>query len=671
MKIDVALAAMPFAPLSTPSLGLGLLHSALAARSVTTKTFYFSFRFAQQVGAALYDQISDGDPARADLVGDWVFNGNLFDEDTLDIEGYVRDVLHGASRHHRAKRYRPGVDAEGWVAQVLEIRDKTGPFLDECVDTLLAHDPSIVGVTSMFEEHVAALALAKKIKAAREDVFVVMGGSNCEASMGLETARQFPFLDAVVSGEGDIAFPELVDRLRDGRSLTGIPGVHLRAHVDRETDVSHAPGVESMDDLPYPDFDDYFQQSQGTGFTFDEVAAPHLMFETARGCWWGQINHCTFCGLNGATIAFRSKSAARAMDELLYLIEKYPGHPVAVSDNILDHKYLKDFVPALTEKNPGVELFYEVKANLKKHEVRALREAGIKRIQPGIESFSTPILKLMRKGVSAIQNVQLLKWCRELGVTPVWGLLWGFPGEDPDEYARMAKLLPLLTHLAPPVGITQIRLDRFSPNFNNANEEGFVNVMPFPSYRYVYPLEDDALRNLAYFFTYDYADGRDVAGYTQPIVDAVEAWCEVQEKSALFYVDKDDALMIWDLRPGARSHLYALRGALRVLYVACDTACSLGQLRKTILAETGQEWDDERIEEELRPLLDCGLMIREGQLFLSLAIPTGEYALSTYAVFRFQEILQDLGEESGDDTVIRLTEPFAGTNLRVAQAVAR
>lgn len=41
----------------------------------------------------------------------------------------------------------------------------------------------------------------------------------------------------------------------------------------------------------------------------------------------------------------------------------------------------------------------------------------MRRIQPGIESLSTPTLKLMEKGVSLLQNVRLLSWCAEIGIS--------------------------------------------------------------------------------------------------------------------------------------------------------------------------------------------------------------------------------------------------------------
>ena len=52
------------------------------------------------------------------------------------------------------------------------------------------------------------------------------------------------------------------------------------------------------------------------------------------------------------------------------------------------------------------------------------------------------------------------------------------------EYARMARLLPALAHLPAPVGGGAVRLDRFSPNFEQADRFGFDQVRPIPPYSY-------------------------------------------------------------------------------------------------------------------------------------------------------------------------------------------
>ena len=86
-------------------------------------------------------------------------------------------------------------------------------------------------------------------------------------------------------------------------------------------------------------------------------------------------------------------------------------------------------LPLLAEADLGLELFWEVKANLTARQVRQLRDAGVAYVQPGIESLNDHVLELMRKGTTGLRNVELLKWCREYGVTPLWNLLYGFPGE--------------------------------------------------------------------------------------------------------------------------------------------------------------------------------------------------------------------------------------------------
>jgi hypothetical protein len=106
------------------------------------------------------------------------------------------------------------------------------------------------------------------------------------------------------------------------------------------------------------------------------------------GCWWGERSHCTFCGLNGATMAFRSKTPERVLSEIKFLCERYGVATFSVVDGILDMRYFRSVLPRLAEARLGIEFFWEVKANLDHRHVRQLRAAGVRFIQPGIESLS-------------------------------------------------------------------------------------------------------------------------------------------------------------------------------------------------------------------------------------------------------------------------------------------
>ena len=64
---------------------------------------------------------------------------------------------------------------------------------------------------------------------------------------------------------------------------------------------------------------------------------------------------------------------------------------------------------------------------MRKDQIALLGAAGIREVQPGIESFDTHTLKLMKKGVTGMQNVAFLKWAQQFGVAAYWNILYGFP----------------------------------------------------------------------------------------------------------------------------------------------------------------------------------------------------------------------------------------------------
>ncbi len=637
----LALVSMPFGPLFLPSICIGLLKSAVRARGVPVHDFYFTFKLAERIGVHLYHEICNGIHSTTDLLGEWIFSRSLFGADAVLESRYVEDVLQSRAPEHRKDGWygvRTGELSPERIEQFVSLRDQDA-FLESCVETILGIQPAIAGFTSVFQQNTASLAAARLLKQRDPSIFTVMGGANCEGAMGLEVLRQFPFIDCVVSGEADLVFPRIVEAVVNREALPSLPGVHTRETLRRElfqSKPSSGPPVDKMDDIPAPDYEGFFGQYEASRPHLSEVYRPHVLFETSRGCYWGKVAHCTFCGLNGANMAFRSKSAARAFEELEELTTRYPGCPVTVVDNILDMQYFQSFVPELARRKLEVNLFYEVKANLKKEQVRLLRDAGILAIQPGIESLSTPILTEMRKGCTALQNIQLLKWCKEIGVLPIWNILWGFAREDAREYERMTRLVPLLAHLEPPQVAASLRLDRFSPYFENPGQFGLVNARPYPAYSYVYKLPEAALRNLAYYYAFDYNSPRQPSAYTRELVAAVAHWKEHKGEADLFFADLGEALVICDLRSFATSPFHVLTGTGRDLYLSCDGIRGSAALAKTC-------------GKDARPILEDlarrGLMLEDGDSWLSLAVDLAEYSPSKKIRLDFIDAVRRAGRE--------------------------
>ncbi len=477
------------------------------------------------------------------------------------------------------------------------------------------------------------------IKIHAPQIKIVLGGANCEGIMGVELLKQFEFIDAVVSGEGEIAFTELVECVLKNQNFSHIKGVITQNNLALQVKFpQNASSLSSLDDLPIPTYEDYFDQLEKLGGLIDDM--PRLLFETSRGCWWGEKHHCTFCGLNGGSMAFRSKSPKRALDELMQLATRYNAGSIAVVDNILDMSYFKTFLPELAARNLELNLFYEVKANLRKSQVALLKDAGIKEIQPGIESLSSHVLEIMNKGVKSLQNIQLLKWCKEYGITAYWNILWGFPGETPEDYLDTETLIPKIIHLYPPGAATHIRLDRFSPNFDKADQFGITEVRPYPAYRYVYSgLSDEAIENMAYYFTFGSSENQNkTSNYTKELAIKVAIWQKSYAFSDLFCIDRNDKLTVFDFRSIHNAPQIILEGLSRILYLKCDQVQGLTQLTSFVLELGIIDSPHLIIREHLTHLIDAGLMLEENDTFLSLAILVGVYSPSNTLLRRLEEL---------------------------------
>jgi ribosomal peptide maturation radical SAM protein 1 len=319
-------------------------------------------------------------------------------------------------------------------------------------------------------------------------------------------------------------------------------------------------------------------------------------------------------------MAYRSKSPDRAFDEIHELVTRYAVKRVECVDNILDNRYISTVFPRLAASGLGIDLFYEVKANLRLDQLQAMRAGGMTSIQPGIESLSTRVLQVMQKGVSAAQNIQLLRWCGEVGINVAWNLLGGFPREPMEEYDRQAAIIPLLVHLQPPASCGKFRLDRFSPHFTRPESLGIERIRPMPAYFYVYPLTRRGLMRLAYYFDFDHMDGREPDSYIGSAGAEVHKWwaCRTNQAETPPVLDAFEnasgEFTIHDTRPCRVAAQHELKGLSGVLYALCDTAHALPALVRT----TGRPAAE--LEPVLQDLLQRKLMLEIDGQYLSLAV---------------------------------------------------
>lgn len=610
----VVLVNMPWSAVGRPSLALGILSQVLADHGVRAATRSFQLAFAEHVVAATaadarpitlddYTAIADDTASRGH--GDWVFA----------VEPYRAATPAGDEAYFAVAR----ADADR-LAVITRLRELVPAFLAACADDILALAPRIVGFTTTFSQSISSLVLARMLKHRAPALTIVFGGAACEGAMGAALHRSFPWVDVVVRGEGEAVFPAVVADVLAGRAIRDAPGLCHRTG-DAVVHCAEAASRVAMDTVPIPDFGEFFDRVEASPLEAAVRRRLRVPYESARGCWWGAKNHCTFCGLNGATMAFRSKSPARVVDDIRAMAARYQALDFYVVDNIIDMDYFDTVLPELARTGWNLKLFFETKANLRLEHVRELHRAGVATIQPGIESLSTPILKLMRKGVTALQNIRLLKWCAAYRIDVLWNLIYGFPGEPPEEYARMAGVIGALGHLAPP-SWSRLRIDRFSPYFDAPADHGLRVTTPLPYHAHVYPVDAATLFDLAYFFTTEYIDGRDPATYARPVVEAVDRWRADSAGGyrALRYRRGPDFIVIDDLRPGLGPRRFELDAIEAAIYLACDAGATPAAVHAA-LGELGAGVDRDEVRGFLDELTASALVYCEGDRYLSLAIP--------------------------------------------------
>lgn len=547
-----ALVGMPWFWAHMPSIQLAILKDILGSCDVESEVFEFYADFADTFGVDLYGKIAN----TGTYVGERLFSQFYFDE----------------LRHQNLEDIPPLAFNEPEIEKHI-LRFGTplvDQFLDDCVAETDWARFDLVCLTLTAQQLGASMAFARRLKRRYPDLTVIIGGAGCAGDMGKALLRVCPEFEIAVHGEAEATLPLLVQALRDDASLETVEGVSWRdAEGAVRTGSSTAMHVFTHAREPL-DFSAYFAR---VGRLPNLGRLPSwIPFESSRGCWYGEKSQCTFCGLN-EIIKFRKRDTSQIFGELAHYEKTYGRTNFFSVDLIMPRSFLGDFLPAVREAGKDWTIFYEVKSNMQRAEVQDLAAAGINWIQPGIESLSDHVLKLMKKGVSAARNIQCLRLSREQGVTVSWNIISNFPQETARDYADMALMMKCLHHLDPPSGIAPFEVHRFSPFHEEPREHGITLKGPHHRYRSVFPVAEELLSEIVYRFEYDLIEpgdeGLDAA--RKAVADAVAKWKAAEARSCLFEIEylEDGSAVLRDTRASEHeivtrlpSHEAALLGFL-------------------------------------------------------------------------------------------------------------
>jgi ribosomal peptide maturation radical SAM protein 1 len=626
--MHVTLVSMPWTALSEPSLGLGILKAKLASAGIGCRVLHLNLFLLRYLKATTYFGLGE-----AFGLNDFVFSHALEPE----ISTEQRDALERRVDElvgNGAGVWLGSDDRELLLDLVLQVRNVAVPdFLSDCLRRIGEAGGSLVGFTCLFDQTIASVALAKLVKEAFPEKLIVFGGYALQPPVGQQVIKSFSWLDAVAFGDGEDVIVPLARASVDRSLLADIPGLVYRPTAGARPVASQQSAIRTnLDRSPIPDYDDYLidlqelERQEQVTVTWDTIP-----IESSRGCWWGQTKHCVFCGIDDDTMKYRLKSPETVVGMLGALERKYGIRQFRFSDYILPHSYYQTLLPQLAALPEPYTLSCELKANIDSSRFRLLHDAGFTEVQPGIESFSTPILRKMDKGVTAIQNVYTLLLGYRFDIEVHYNFLYGFPSDRPVDYEELLRTIPLIYHLTPPISRNAVVTTRFAPMQADPARFGITRAIRHdPGYEVIFSrayLEEHRFDydNYCYYFEQPYDCGEDLLVLYALLRHQIQYWKDIHRarEVRLSYEPTSKGLRLLDSRYRGEPEETWLGARHAQVYLAC--AGDLTSSRRLRAALPGTI-SDEELSDLLAELVEARLVMRDGNLYLGLAIPAEVYS---------------------------------------------
>ncbi len=292
----------------------------------------------------------------------------------------------------------------------------------------------IVGITTLTATRESAYLCASIAKEENPESLVVLGGPHI-THLAEIALQKLPCVDIVVRGEGEVTFPELVQKIADGDGYREIDGISFRnekgvpvSNPDREV-------VRDLDSIPFPAWHlapmkKYFDAFAEKEFS---IQKPCTVIMTSRGC----PGNCTFCA-NRAMWGrgVRRRTPENVMKEIEFLRGEYGVKDIHFLDDTFtfNKEWGETFCDKLMRSKMGLTWRCQGRVDTVNRDVLAtMRKAGCYFICFGVESASRKMQKSMKKGITAEQAAEAIRLTNEAGMLVGSDFIIGLPGEEAED----------------------------------------------------------------------------------------------------------------------------------------------------------------------------------------------------------------------------------------------
>ncbi len=250
--------------------------------------------------------------------------------------------------------------------------------------------------------------------------------------------EQHPELDFALFGEYENTAARLAGALTHGGSPDTIPGLAWR-YNKKITRNRAAPLIANLDSLPLPERDDVPIENYRERFA---TRNPCLQLISSRGC----PSSCIFCLERWAIYnspRVRLRTAARVVDEILYLKQKYTPRSFYFDDMsfTINKHHVMSLCRLIIKRQVNLPwaCMGDVMYGTDREMLETMREAGCAGIKFGVENADPVILKRAGKRLDLAQTRRAVEWMQQIGLKSHATYLLGLPGDSIESIKRTVR----------------------------------------------------------------------------------------------------------------------------------------------------------------------------------------------------------------------------------------
>ena len=298
---------------------------------------------------------------------------------------------------------------------------------DNLMEEIHTFQPRIVGFTVTNWDVLESVRLAGKIRSVLPDLTVIFGGPQ-PSLCPIETV-QYPGVDTVVRGEGEMTILELVEALEKRGSLSEIAGLAYRDSNGQPVLTDDRPLIENISQLPWPAYELFDL------LAYQAAGEMRLGITSTRGCPYG----CTFCvGRKVMGRRIRCRRPTDVVTEMTHWHRTFGiTHFCFVEDNFMGRpKHCTELLEELERARLPITYSLEVGVradSLTKSICEHLKKSGCTTVAIGIESVDREVLKLVNKGEDLEAITHGIRAAKAAGLFVKGYFIVGLPGDTKEK----------------------------------------------------------------------------------------------------------------------------------------------------------------------------------------------------------------------------------------------